>query len=220
MRRTILLLAVLSWFALPELARAQGAVYLSNLGETTSGSVPVAGDAWIAASFFTGNAPGGYVVDAVQLLMAGALGNPGNIRVSIYSSTLFRAPDASLGSLAGIDPGGSGSFMFSTSGLFLPPDKLHFVVVTSSSPLMLGQYNWSIANTNSYTGIEQWRTMQATWGSTDGLSWFRNDDPFQFAISANRAPEPASPTLIVLGLAVAGFWRCRHMQKPRRLTSC
>ena len=69
-----------------QVMQAQGNLYLSNLGETSSGSAAVASDAWLAEVFKTGTNPSGYVLNSVQLFMDAASGSPSGFSVSIYSS--------------------------------------------------------------------------------------------------------------------------------------
>src|SRR5664280_720145 len=87
--------------------QAQGTLYVSNLGQTPTGSAAIGSDAWVAQTVFTGTNPGGYMLNSVHLLMNAASGTPSGFAVSIYSKTgdPYRfnipgdSPQSSLGSL-------------------------------------------------------------------------------------------------------------------------
>src|SRR5439155_9744805 len=97
--------------------RAQGTVYISNLGETRVGSGAVGSDFWLAQPFISGTNSTGYTLNSVQLLMNAAVGSPSGFTASIYSSA--GAPGNSLGVLAGPDPLAGGLFSYTPPGLML-----------------------------------------------------------------------------------------------------
>ena len=80
--KKIILLA-LSAFALaalsPHIAQAQGTLYVSSLGLTSSGGLPVGSDSWLATDISTGTNAGGYLLDSFQLALAGATGSPSGV---------------------------------------------------------------------------------------------------------------------------------------------
>jgi hypothetical protein len=129
----------------PQIVQAQGTTYLSNLGQPSSGSFPVASDKWIAQSFGTGTNSGGYMLNSVQLLMVAASGSPSSFDVSIYhvmaDSGVGIIPVNSLGSLNGADPGAGGIFTYTASDIALLPETFYFIVVTSATPSAQGAYN-------------------------------------------------------------------------------
>ena len=63
-------------------AHSQGTVYISSLGQPSSGSLAVASDSWQADMFETGNNPGGYALDSIELDMTPATGDPAATRSS------------------------------------------------------------------------------------------------------------------------------------------
>src|SRR6266568_9370764 len=103
---------------LPAIARAQGILYVSNLGQAQTGSAAIGSNSWIAQMFITGKSSGGYVLNSVQLLMNAASQTPSGFSVSLYSKTgdphSFRipgdSPQSSLGALSGPDPALGGVF--------------------------------------------------------------------------------------------------------------
>ncbi len=192
-------LSLVGLFTVPT-APAQGTIYLSNIGETSAGSRAVANNTWLAGSFFTGNASGGYVLNSIQTLMADEAGTPGEFSVSIYSNVL-RIPSSNLGSLSGSAPMVGGIYAYSTPGISLSRFTLYFVVLTASNPVATGAYHWSFASAFNYAGTDQWTAISASYASSDGLEWSRNDRPFQFAVYATAVPEPESWLLVLLGLA-------------------
>src|SRR5881628_856888 len=101
-----ILIAILLANSLPaSRASAQGTLYVSNLGQTPTGSAPVGSDASIAQSFFTlATDPNNYTLNSIQLLTDPASGSPSGFSVSIYNSGAGGGPQSSLGSLAGADP--------------------------------------------------------------------------------------------------------------------
>ena len=117
----------IAWFLSPPLTHAQGTAYLSNLGQPSAGTEPVGTDSWIAQQFGTGNNPGGYLLDSVQLLMTPATGSPSGFTVELYSHRAGSLlPGDRLGLLTGPDPAAGGTFSYSGSGLVLLPTTAYF----------------------------------------------------------------------------------------------
>ncbi len=207
MRKTILTLVPAIGLLLSVMASAQGTLYVSNLGQTPTGSAPVASDTWRAVQFSTGADSGGYVLNSVQLLMDAASGSPIGFNISIYSSL---NPVNNLGSLSGLDPSAGGLFTYNASGFELSPSTAYYIVLTAASPMAQGTYVWSAANTGSYSSSDGWSLGIISYSSTDGSIWAGSrtgPGPFQFAVNATSVPEPTTYALAGLGLAALSFWR-------------
>ena len=106
--------------------QAQGTLYVSNLGQTSTGSESIGNDSWLAQIFRTGTKSGGYVLNSVQLLMDATSGSPGGFSVSIYSSL---NPANKLGNLSGSDPSTGGVFTYTASDLILSPSTYYFTSI-------------------------------------------------------------------------------------------
>ena len=200
MKKTICSL-LLAGLITPVVVRAQGTTYLSNLGNTSAGSVAIGSDAWIATPFFTGPNSSGYFLNSVQLRMGSASGSPSGFSVLVYNNT-GRIPARGIGSLSGAEPTPGGTFIYTGSGMSLAPATLYFVVVTASTPIALGSYSWSYGNTTAYNSSDNWFMGPDYYTSTDGSSWTSHliqANPFQFALNATAVPEPSSVALLCLG---------------------
>ncbi len=206
MQKIILSLIPAIGLLLPLMAQAQGTLYVSNLGQTPTGSASIGSDAWIAQSIITGTDSSGYILNSIQLLMNTASGNPSGFNVSLYSS-LSGEPYNNLGNLVGSDPSVGGIFTYTANGLTLSPSTDYFIVLTAATPVAEGAYDWSAAN--SFTESNQWQLNDAYFSSPDGSGWtgHARGDVFQLAINATVVPEPATLTLAGLGLACLSFWR-------------
>src|SRR5271155_4572171 len=99
---------------LPLVAEAQGSLYVSNLGQTPTGSAAIGSDSWIAQSIIAGTNADGYILNSIQLLMDPASGSPIGFNVSIYSS-LSGEPYDNIGNLVGSDPSAGGIFTYTAS---------------------------------------------------------------------------------------------------------
>jgi len=199
----------------PRLTAAQGSLYVSNLGQTSSGSASIGSDSWLAQMFETGTNPEGYILNSVQLLMDASSGSPSGFAISIYSSVIPAidlGPNNNLGSLNGLDPSAGGIFTYAASGLMLAPSTWYNVVVTAATPVAQETYNWSLENTPPpIIGLEHWVVPGVTWTSTNGSNWNRKRlDRFQLGIYATAVPEPATVALAGLGLACLSVWKHRH----------
>ncbi len=207
MRKIILTLVPAFGLLLPLMAQAQDAIYLSNLGESSTGSAAVASDTWLAQPFITGTNSRGYTLDSIQLLMDAASGNPSDFAVSLYKYP--RLPTVFLGSLIGsINPSTDGLFTYAASNLVLSPATGYCIVLTAATPIANGYYNWSIANDTGYSSSDGWGFVGGYLSSTSGSSWnYIGSDPVQFAVYATPIPEPAMYALAGLGLAALSFRR-------------
>jgi hypothetical protein len=202
-------------------SRAQGTVtYVSNLGQPSSGSVSVGGNAWYAADFISGVNMAGYFLDSVQLQLTDPSGAPSGFTVMIYVGAAGLGaiyPSSSVGILAGsANPTTDGLYAYTpTSSLTLLPNTEYFVVLTSTTPVANGAYDWSTTGTgspgfNSY----HWVCETAFQSSSDGLNWnFTSANYGQFAINATAAPEPGVVGLLVAGGLVFGWrrWKARSV---------
>jgi len=195
-----IILSVVSVIALllPQMARTQGVLYVSNLALTPTGSAAIGSNSWVAQTIVTGNSSGGYVLNSVQLLTDFASGTPGGFVVSLYSKTgdphSFRipgdAPQSSLGSLGGSDPSTGGIFTYTASGIMLSPSTFYFVVVTAATPTNEGAYVWSAEAT--LTQGNGFSIDDSFFSSTDGSSWTSHirQNSFQLGIYATAVPPP------------------------------
>ena len=180
---------------------AQGALRVSNIGQTPNGNGFVGSDSWIAQNFFIlASDPNDYTLNTVDLLMNSAAGNPGDFEASIYSGVAGGAPNTFLGSLSGSDnPSVGGVHSYTASGITLTGGVGYFVVVTSATPLAQGAYDWSASD--SFTQNGSWVINHQYATSSDGSAWqvSARDEAFQMALYATVVPEPTSLALLGLG---------------------
>jgi hypothetical protein len=204
---TGVIVLVIGLFA-PPFVRAQGTLYVSNLGQTQTGSAPIASDAWIAQLIVTGTNSGGYVLNSVQLLMDPGSGAPGGFTVSIYSN-LSGVPNNSLGNFVGTDPAAGGVLTYAASGLALSPHTPYFIVLTASTPEAQGAYDWSATSFTETTGNELWTIVDTYSSSSDGTSWTAHvrNNVFQMALYATPTPEPGVVGLVAFGALFLGLRR-------------
>lgn len=194
----------------PLFIQAQGVLYVSNLGETSTGNNAVGSDAWVAAGFLTGPNANGYSFDSVQLLMGVASGNPSGFSVSIYTAP--HGPGSSLGNLNGSsDPVAAGVYTYSAvTSITLSPDSLYLIVVTAGTDVANGAYEWSQCAA-SFNSSDGWSVPNGSWFSSNGGSWSTGSGSVdsQFAIYATAIPEPTMLALAGLGVGTLVLRRCK-----------
>jgi hypothetical protein len=195
-------------------APAQGTLQVSNLGQTPTTKTTVGSDSWIAQSFslFVTD-PTVYKLDAVQLLMNPASGNPSGFSVSIYDNPNLNSmtPLNFLGNLTGPDPSAGGVFTYTTPGITIAAGALYFVVITAATPIAQGSDVWSAYIGGDTTGAT-WSIDDVYASSTNGSTWTGHlrQNVFQMALYTPPTPEPGTLALAGLGLACLSFHRRRR----------
>jgi MYXO-CTERM domain-containing protein len=203
------IVAVAATLLSPQAAQAQGTMLrLSSLSQTYTGTKAVGGDSWLAVPFVTGNSPGGYTLDSVQLGMADASGNPSGFSVMLYSrsgDTGAILPGSSLGSLTGsTSPTSAGVYSYTpAAGLTVSPGTYYFVVLTGTTVVADGAYSWGLSAYPPATGSDGWWEGNEIRRSVDGASGWPLALPYQgigqLAIYATAVPEPGAFSLAILG---------------------
>jgi hypothetical protein len=140
--------------------------------------------------------------------MGNAIGSPSGFAVSLYSANLNGpVPDTILGNMTGSDPTTQGVYTYTSPNLSLQSLTRYFIVVTSATPVSTGNYVWNIGSGGSML-LDGWRPGGDYLNSTDGTSWSAyRPNPFQFAINATAIPEPATTSLIAIGVLALGLYR-------------
>ena len=198
----------------PQILQAQGTTYLSNLDQSSSGTLAVGSDSWLAAPFGTGFNAGGYVLDSAQLSLTDASGSPSGFAVMIYAAGISGPlPVSYLVTLHGsLDPVAAGVYTFTpASTLTLRPGVFYDVVLTAETPIAAGAYEWSFATTSSYNPSGGWFAGLSVLTSGNGSppSWHVSAGNYaQFAINAS-VPEPSALALLALG-GFLFFWHRRN----------
>ena len=213
MAKIILTLVRTIGLLLPVIAQAQGTLYLSNLGESSSGSVAIGSDAWAAAAFETGAyyGPGGlgYTLNSIQLSMGESSLSPIGFSISLYDGLNRNGgPGNVLGSLSGLDPASGGVLNYTPSStITLLPLTSYWIVCTSATPVADGSFFWNQSSILNYS-TEVWPGAYGSAISIDGTDWTGESNVlFQFAVYATEVPEPTTVTLAVLGLVALSFGR-------------
>jgi hypothetical protein len=194
--------------------QAQGVItYLSNLEQIPASSNPVGSDSWLAVDVFTGNNPGGYVLNSIQLGMTDASGNPSGFTAMLYASVNNPAsgplPGSSLGALNGpANLSAAGIYNYTpASSLTLSASTDYFIVLTGATAVANGAYGWNFENAASYNPTDGWFARVA-FVSSDGVSsWTRLGvsplfDFSQLAVNATPIPEPIPLSLFLLGSCI------------------
>jgi len=209
--KKIIIMFVLGLFA-PQIIQAQGTIYVSNLGQASTGNNLVGNNSWYAADFITGTNVGGYALNSVQLAMTDASGDPTGFMAMLYSSISGAAtfPGGSLATLNGsLNPVTAGTYTYTApSNLTLSPNTVYFIVLTAGTAVANGAYGWSVTSTPS-PGYNSYH-----WGgeiffahSSSGSSWNYTSGTYgQFAIDATAVPEPSCEILLGLG-GLVFLWR-------------
>jgi hypothetical protein len=189
-----------------------GTTYVSNTGETNFGSYGVAGGDWLAQPFITGTSPGGYSLDAVDLVMGS--GQPGvtNFQLGIYSTSTFNfKPAYNLETLTGdSNPFFSGIYTYTSSGIILNPNTQYWIVASASNSSGnngFSAYYWGLTRDTVFSSNDGW---QIPFGATHAVYYtamkvwtLYSSDTYgtqQFAIEATAVPEPGLSALLSIGL--------------------
>jgi hypothetical protein len=200
----------------PQIIQAQGTMtYLSNLGQTSTGSDAVGSNSWLAAWFETGSNANGYVLNSIQLGMADASGNPSDFTVMLYTDigSVGPLPGSSLGNLSGsTDPATGNIYTYADdSSITLLPHTTYFIVVTAGTTIANGAYEWNVTDTFSYNPSDGWEGNFFL-HSSNGSSW--NTIPGIYAQYAlNATPIPESDFLSLFGLG--GLFFLWHRRKAK-----
>ena len=184
---------------------AQGTMYVSLLSNLPQAASQVGSDSWNAVDFRTGTNSSGYSLNSIQVLMGNSSGNPSGIIVSLYNLT-GNVPGTPISILTGSEPTAAGNYSYTASSISLQPVTRYFVVMTSVTPVSTGAYNW-IAGDGGGSATEGWIAGISFRSSSDGINWNATRHPFLFAVNATAIPEPATTSLIIIGLAVCGLYR-------------
>src|SRR5665213_196670 len=198
--------------------QAQGVVYLSSLGQASSGSVAIGSNSWLAADFVTGNNTGGYILNSVQLGMANETGAPIDFTAIVYTAigVAGAVPGSSLGTLNGsLNPVTAGFYTYTApSNLTLSPSTDYFIVLTAGTAVANGAYEWSVTDVNSYNPNGGWHSPGGVLTSSNDSSCNFNPVVAQFALNATPITEPGALSLFGLGgLFLFGSLFRRH--RPR-----
>jgi hypothetical protein len=196
--------------------QAQETIYLSNLGQPSTGSLAVGSNSWLAAGFVAGNNASGYTLDSIQLGMTDAAGTPSGFTVMLYNR-IFGAPlpgpGGKLVTLNGsLNPVTAGTYTYIAPANFtLTPNAHYFIVLTAGTAVADGAYGWSVAGASSYNPSDGW-SLDAVWTSINGSGslpdWESTSAFPQFAINASAIPEPGVLGLSALGgLLLVGYHR-------------
>src|SRR5664280_201076 len=208
--KKIIIMCVAALLAL-QIAQAQGIVYVSNLGQTSTVSESIGSNSWYAANFHTGNNVGGYILNYIQLAMTNASGNPSGFTAMLYGAANIPAatlPGSSLGTLNGsLNPVTAGTYTYTApSNLILSPSTYYFIVVTAGTSVANGAYEWSVEDTSPPFSMG-WSQVNDFFQSSNGSSWIGNLGALEFAINATAVPEPSSSFLLLLGSGVLIYVR-------------
>ena len=151
--------------------------------------------------------------------MSNATGSPGGIIVSLYDLS-GSMPGNRLATLSGMNPMTAGVYTYSISEYFLEPLTRYYLVLTSLSPVSAGEYSWSIG-TGGSTVADGWRPGGSFVSSVDGLNWSGyRPNPFQYAVNATAIPEPATTSLVAIGVLTLGLYRRKTRRQDIESRAC
>ena len=200
---------------------AQGAVVLSNLGQSSPGfdyvTGPGSAEVMHATLFTTGNSAGGYQLESVSLGIRFSASDTvanGFVRVDLYSSNRT-TPNNLLSTLSGSsNPSTTGTYQYTATGVNLSPGTSYWVVarVTSGD----STYLWNYAQDNTLTVNATGWSMNGTYADyRPGDGWVTDTGtPSLLAISASPVPEPAEYAAVsALGLVGAAWLRRRRASR-------
>jgi hypothetical protein len=216
--KPIIIIFVAGLLAQPAI-QAQGTLYLSNLGQPSTGSEAVGSNSWLAVDFNTGYNVGGYVLNSVQLGMTDASGNPNSFTVMLFAID-YKTPGGiypgnSLGTLVGsANPSTAGIYTYADeSDITLSPRTDYFIVLTAGTTVANGAYDWSFADLLPSGPASGWGGSYI-YSSANGSHWNVLENPTsypQFAVDATAVPEPQALSL----LAVGGLGFLGHRRKAK-----
>lgn len=203
----------------PKGVHAESTTYISNLAGSPLGIVAIASNARLAQSFKTGASSLGYNLNAVQLSLDVASGNPDGFTVSLFADNNFH-PGISLGNLTGsANPTGGGIFSYSATNTILSPSTKYWIVLAAQTPLITGNYNSRFTSFFNYSSLANWSMDRYYEKSTDGINWTDSNVGYdlQFSVTATAIPEPSSLALwLTGGILAANFIRRREANQQGR----
>lgn len=151
MKKTIIIFAL--GLLAQQITRAQGTVYLSNLGQGFGSDIGVGSNSWLTSSFQTGPSAGGYALNSLQLEMGNAFGNPSGFTALIYAANAGLNPGSMIGTLSGpSDPATDGIYTYTDeANITLMPNSFYYIVLTAETPFVSG----AVVSPIGYVWIER-----------------------------------------------------------------
>lgn len=198
-------IALAGFFAFGPLAKAQETLYLSNIGSTPSSPYPIDGSDWQEIDFTTGANTPGYTLNAVEIEMADATGDPSGFALQVYTTDNY-LPSSLIGVLDGSStPNASGFYTYTANNITLNPDTTYAIVANATSPLANGSFEWDAGPAPTLVG--GWLDNGHRSSDDGGADWDSIRSRVEVGIYATAVPEPSTGILLLIGAGLALFFR-------------
>ncbi|WOO43688.1 choice-of-anchor R domain-containing protein [Rubellicoccus peritrichatus] len=216
MKLKIGLLSVGCAVLLASVSTIHGAIGVSNLATTSSGTAFVgdAGDFEFALGqgFTTGPDGGDYTLSSITVRLISRTGSPADIIVALYDDNSGQ-PGSLLETLTGAaSPSTAGDYAYTLgSGFALTSDATYYVVLSAPGSPTNTSYALDDTARYSQTGLIGWDISDGVNVAFNGGAWsLNNTRVLKLQVDVTAVPEPSTYALIC-GVALLGFtaWRRR-----------
>jgi len=205
MKKTFLLLSCVSLLSLTDIVRADS-TYLSNLSESTDGYESITklpSGVWVAQSFETGTAGGGYTLESVSLSMSEGSESDVPLKLYLYSGDRATTKIGELlyefTSTDSYDHTAGIKLWDAPDAASLGPNAKYWLILESDTES--GSYSWDYTSSSSASSLQNWSIPTTlTYAIYSSDEWTYNDGrPQKFSVNATAVPEPSVAMLVGLG---------------------
>lgn len=179
---------------------------VSNLGESSSGSMTFSGNNWLAASFTTDNLE--YTLNSVTLSLDSPLSSSVTVTLRIFADGSGAPTGSALETFTPVTFSSGGNKTFSSTGLDLNANSTYWLAASGTGSIPVWFATTSTVQTGNWTIGDNGLTS-----NNGGGNWTTSPNIGKFSIDASPVPEPAPAALMLLAMGCFAVFRFRKIAK-------